>query len=60
MGVWGVFFLKLFILLAGVYVLILLTPKLAKFIDSHRKSAEEGQPPEEPRPERVEDKDDKK
>ena len=60
MGIWGVFFLKLFILLAGVYVLILLTPKLAKFIDSRRKPNEEGQPPEEPRPERVEDEDDKK
>ncbi len=62
LGVWGMFFLKLFILLAGVYVIVLLTPKLAAFIDKRRKPDDPDNPspdnsPEipEPRPERVED-----
>lgn len=50
---WGEFFLKLAILFAGVYVLIILTPKIAAFMDKRRKPGEEV--PEAPRPERVED-----
>lgn len=50
LGTWGMFFLKMFILLAGVYVIVILTPKLAAFIDKRRKNSEE-----EPRPERVQD-----
>ena len=50
--VWGAFFFKMFILLAGVFVIALLTPKLAAFIDKRRSR---GKSPEEPRPERVED-----
>ena len=52
LGVWGMFFLKMFILLAGIFVIVLLTPKLAALIDKRRKP---GDNPEEPRPERVED-----
>lgn len=50
---WGEFFLRLAILFAGVYVLIILTPKIAAFIDKRRKPGEEV--PEAPRPERVDD-----
>ncbi len=52
LGVWGIFFLKMFLILAGIFVIILLTPKLAAFIDSRRKPGDE---PDGPRPERVED-----
>ncbi len=55
LGAWGIFFLKLFVLFAGVYVIIILTPKIAALIDKHKKAAE--QEPEAPRPERVEDDD---
>lgn len=47
------FFLKFGLLLAGVYVIVLLTPKMAEFIDRHRKP-DEPDPPA-PRPERVKD-----
>lgn len=50
---WGEFFLKLAILLAGVYVIIILTPKIAAFIDKRRKPGEEEASA--PRPERVDD-----
>ena len=53
LGLYGVFFLKLLILFAGVFVLTILTPKIAAFIDKYRKPGEEV--PEAPRPERVED-----
>ena len=52
LAVWGIFFLKMFVLFAGVYVLIILTPKLAAYIDRRRK---QGSEPKAPRPERVED-----
>ena len=55
LGSWGMFFLKLIVLFAGVYVIIILTPKLAAFIDSHRKT---GDRPDEPRPERVQSEND--
>ncbi len=51
LGAWGELILKLLVLFAGVYVIIVLTPRLAAFIDKRKKSG----PPEEPRPERVED-----
>ena len=56
LGMWGEFFLKLAILFAGVYVIIILTPRLAAFIDRRRKN---GGVPEEPRPERVQDDENK-
>lgn len=57
LGVWGEFFLKLFIILAGIYLIILITPKLAAFIDKQRKKSGTADPtPEELQPERVEDK----
>ena len=46
----ALFFLKLVILFAGVYILIHLTPHIAAWIDSLKKDA-----PEAPRPERVDD-----
>lgn len=49
----AIFFLKFGILLAGIYIIILLTPKLAAFIDRRKKPGET--PPEAPRPERVQD-----
>lgn len=49
----AIFFLKFGILLAGVYVIILLTPKMAAFIDRLKKPGEAA--PEAPRPERVQD-----
>lgn len=52
LDMYGELFLKLGILFAGIYFLILLTPKLAKFIDSRRKNDRD---PEAPRPERVQD-----
>lgn len=52
LAVWGIFFLKMLVLFAGVYVLIILTPKLAAYIDRHRK---QGGEPKSPRSERVED-----
>ena len=52
LGVWGEMILKLAILFAGIYVIIRLTPKLAAFIDKRRKNGED---PDEPRPERVQD-----
>ena len=55
LGSWGMFFLKLIVLFAGVYVIIILTPKLATFIDSRRKT---GDRPDEPRPERVQSEND--
>lgn len=42
--------IKLAILFAGIYVIIIATPKLAAFVDKRRKKGEE---PETPRPERV-------
>ena len=50
---WGEFILKLGILFIGVYVIIILTPKIAAFIDKRRKPGEDV--PEAPRPERVDD-----
>ena len=52
MSTTAIFFLKLIILFAGVYVLILLTPHIAAWIDSRKKWTAE---PEAPRPERVDD-----
>lgn len=49
----AMFFLKFGILLAGVYVIILLTPKMAAYIDRLRKPGDTA--PEAPRPERVYD-----
>lgn len=46
----AIFFLKLVILFAGVYILTHLTPHIAAWVDSRRKDA-----PEAPRPERVDD-----
>lgn len=54
LGVWGEFFLKMFVLLAGVFAITLITPRLASFIDKRRGKGED---PEEPRPERVENED---
>lgn len=48
----AIFFLKLIILFAGVYVLIVLTPHIAAWIDSLKKNTPD---PEAPRPERVDD-----
>lgn len=45
------FFLRLGLIFVGVYVILILTPKLAAFIDKRRKN----QQPPAPRPERVED-----
>ena len=55
---WGIFMLKVVILFIGVYAIIILTPKLAAFIDKRRKAGEEV--PEAPRPERVEDDENQK
>ena len=54
---WGEFLLKLAILFAGVYVIIILTPKIAAFIDKRRKpgASETSEASDEPRPERVEE-----
>ena len=52
LGQWGEFMLKIAILFAGVYVIILLTPKIASFIDKRRKPEDELSAP---RPERVDD-----
>lgn len=53
----AMFFLKFSILLAGVYVIVLLTPKIAAAIDRLRKP--EDPTLEAPRPERVDDDIDK-
>lgn len=58
LGLWGEFFLKLTILFAGVYVIIILTPKIAAFIDKRRKPGKDAS--EEPRPERVQEDDSSK
>ena len=55
LGVWGEFFLKTAVLLAGIYVIVRLTPRLANLID--RRKSKEVSPEEKPRPERVEDED---
>lgn len=52
MSTTAIFFLKLAILFAGVYILILLTPHIAAWIDSRKKGVPD---PEAPRPERVDD-----
>ena len=52
MSTTAIFFLKLIILFVGVYVLILLTPHIAAWIDSRKKWTAD---PEAPRPERVDD-----
>ena len=48
----ALFFLKFLILLAGVYVIVLLTPHIAAWIDSLKKDTSG---PSAPRPERVDD-----
>lgn len=52
---YALLFIKLGILFIGVYVLTVLTPKLARFID-RKKSGNNGSP-EVPRPERVQNDD---
>lgn len=52
MSTTAIFFLKLIILFAGVYVLIILTPHIAAWIDSLKKNTPD---PKAPRPERVDD-----